>query len=123
MAANSKITKHAKKTQQGRESKCKEEAETIGYEYKHKQYSTKSALVLGYLDEHRVHTGLVKPPSVAQFVKDTRVNANHGFYGARLDEYCKTVRKDERGHDYTIDRKVLNKGAESGRKSIRKPAP
>jgi hypothetical protein len=93
------------------------------YEYRGVTYPTKAALVFGYLDAHKVSSGMVKPPSVADFVRDTGVQAGHGMYGARLHEYCHRPRKDERGMLYVIDRNAFRKGATDGRLYVEPEEP
>lgn len=82
---------------------------TGDYEYGGEAYATKAALVVGFLDYHKVFTGKVRPPSVAEFVEQTGVPAGHGMYGARLHEYCHTPRTDKDG-TYVIDRRALRAG-------------
>lgn len=68
-----------------------------------------AALIVAYLDKHEVFTGKVAPPNVSQFVRDCGVNVGHGMFGARLHEYCHTLRTDKDG-TYTIDRRALRAG-------------
>ena len=79
------------------------------YKFRGIRYQTKAALIVGYLDAHKVYTGKVRPPPVANFVRDTGVQAGHGMYGARLHKYCHTPRTDEEG-TYAIDRRALRAG-------------
>jgi hypothetical protein len=79
------------------------------YKYGGVTYQSKAALIIGYLDAHKVFTGMVRPPNVSQFVRDTGVNVGHGMYGARLHEYCHTPRTDEDG-TFTINRRALRAG-------------
>jgi hypothetical protein len=81
------------------------------YRYRTKFYQTKGALILGYLDAHKVFTGKVRPPNVEDFERDTGVQAGHGMYGARLHEYCHSPRTDKDG-THTIDRRALKVGKE-----------
>jgi hypothetical protein len=94
----------------------------VPYSYRRVKYHTKAALIIGYLDAHQVFTGTVRPPSVADFVRDTGVLAGHGMYGARLHEYCHTPRPDERG-SYIIDRNAFRKGATDGRLYVEPEEP
>jgi len=51
-------------------------------------YPTIKAGVFAYLDQKKVFTGTVVPPSFIEFNEETGNNLVHGCYGARLDEYC-----------------------------------
>jgi hypothetical protein len=53
-----------------------------------KEHPTIKAGVFAYLDEKKVFTGTVVPPSFQEFNVETGNNLVHGCYGARLDEYC-----------------------------------
>jgi hypothetical protein len=79
------------------------------YRYRRATYQSKAALIIAYLNAHEVFTGQVPPPSVADFVRDTGVQAGHRMYGARLDEYVHTPRTDKDG-TFTIDRRALRAG-------------
>jgi hypothetical protein len=79
------------------------------FKYRGVTYQTKAAVIYGYLNAHGVSTGKIGPPSVADFVRDTGVQAGHGMYGARLHEYCHTPRSDKDG-TYTIDCRALSTG-------------
>jgi hypothetical protein len=81
------------------------------YRYRRVTYKTKAALIVGYLDAHKVFTGMVRPPNVAEFERDTGVHAGHGMYGARLHEYCHAPRADKDG-TYTVDRRALRAGGD-----------
>lgn len=80
------------------------------YVFQGRRYQTLAALIISYLDAHRVFTGRVKPPSVAQFVADTGIQTSHGTYGARLHEFCHVPRQDRHGRTYLIDRNALRSG-------------
>jgi len=79
------------------------------YRYRRVTYKSLAALIVGYLNAHKVFTGKVPPPNVSQFVRDTGVIVGHGMFGARLHEYCHTPRTGNEGC-YTIDRRALKAG-------------
>ena len=86
------------------------------WEYKGREYVTKSALIFAYLDGNQVFLGNEMPPNLKQAMIDLDLYLVHGEFGARLADYCDMVRKDEHGR-YKVSRVQLKKG-KSGRKYI-----
>ncbi len=107
--SNGKLAKRAKPSRRANKTAAKNTSTNPSYRYRRATYRTKAALIMAYLDAHEVATGQVPPPSVADFVRDTGVQAGHGMYGARLHEYCHAARTDSDGC-YTIDRRALRAG-------------